>query len=448
MTRLNRRRFLELGTASAATALGGCLRGDSGDGRDPTFADWLPADDDPLLAASLDLTIAEKTSRIDPLLPLLLPPSDDAPSVLPDLSALDNVDDPLLRFPLQTGGQIVAVSSLALTAAGLDYAVDPANPTTDITQLLVADGAIVGTGDIDITRAADALTAGTPSAFGDLQFKPAGDIGEFDMYETTEAEGGVVALGDTAVVAAPTRERARTVVATHRGDHDRAVETDDTLGALYETAGSGDIAVGWRSQADVSEFFWRPPDLDPASSLLAAQSDVLASVTFAPNSDEVTAGLALQNADLDGDGRRRLEDTLGAAAVDASVSVTPETVSTTARYTENALDVDFTDQSARTTTANPPEGDDVPAVVAEAVPEDAFDFTYDADTDVVRVDFATKFDADEVTVRAVNADSSASTTTPDAVTYLSVFVNSSGDEVVVTVTVNGQTGVVARHDVP
>ncbi|WP_336037327.1 hypothetical protein [Halobacterium yunchengense] len=449
MTRLDRRRFLKLGTASAASALGGCLHGDGGDGRDPTFADWLPADDGPLLAASLDLAVAEKTSRIDPLLPLLLPSSDDnSPGVLPDLSALDDVDDPLLRFPLRTGGQVVAVSTLALAAAGLDYAVDPATPTTGVTQLFAVDGAIVGTGDLDVERADDALTSGTPGAFGDLQFERAGEIGDYAAYETTESNGDVVALGETAVVAASTRERARTVVATHRGDHDRAVETDDTLGALSETAGSGDVVVGWRDQADISEFFWQSPDLDPASELLAGQDDLLASVTFTPSSDEVTAEFALQNADLNEDGQRRLEDTLGAAAVDASVSVTSDAVSATARYTENALDIEFVDQSEPATTANPPEGDDVPEAVADAVPEDAFEFTYNADEGVVRVDFVAEFDVDEVTVRAVEADSSTSTETPDGVTFLSVVVDSGGDEVVVTVTVDGQTGVVARHDVP
>jgi hypothetical protein len=174
---------------------------------------------------------------------------------------------------------------------------------------------------------------------------------------------------------------------------------------------------------------------------------VLASVTFAPSSDEVTADFALTNADLDGDAQRRLQDTLGTAAADASVSVASDKVSASAKYTEDALDIEFVDQPAPTT-ASPPAGADVPDVVADAVPEDAFEFTYDADTGVVRVDFAGELDADEVTVSAVEANSSASTKTPDAVTFLSVFVDSSGDEVVVTVTVSGQTGVVARHDVP
>jgi hypothetical protein len=55
-------------------------------------------------------------------------------------------------------------------------------------------------------------------------------------------------------------------------------------------------------------------------------------------------------------------------------------------------------------------------------------------------------DADEVTVRAVEADSETSTTTPGAVSSLTVYVASGGDEVVVTATVEGVTGAVAREE--
>lgn len=73
---------------------------------------------------------------------------------------------------------------------------------------------------------------------------------------------------------------------------------------------------------------------------------------------------------------------------------------------------------------------------------------FEPDQSAARVQFVADPTADSVTVEAVQAGESASTSTPESVGYLQVGVDSGGDEVVVRATVDGESRVVHRERYP
>lgn len=447
MQHVDRRRFLEFGVAGAAAALGGCLS--SGRNESSTYTDWIPTTGDRLRTAYADLTISQASSDIDPLLPLALPSGDgaDPAEFTPDFSEVDDLTDPLLEIPLQTGSRVIVASSLSLAFAGLGYLVDPAEPTVGVTELFLVDSTIVGTGEIDAAKADEALRSGTPGPFGDLRFEVVDDGDEYTTYEPSGEETGTAAVSDSAVLVADTREQVRAVLDARRGDRGRAVEEDDDVAWLFDAAGTGDILVGWQGPVEFEDFSWGGGESALETGVVSAQNDVVASVALSPEAGDVTAGFALRDPDLDGETGDRLASRLGSSAQERSVTVEDDRVSATATYPDDVLDVELVEPGRTTQRTTVPDGDDLPPEVAAAVPEDAFEFSYDEDQGTVRVNFVAEFEADRVTVTAVESENEVSTSSVGAVNYLNVFVGSGGDEVVVTVTVDGETGAVAREEV-
>jgi len=445
MPSLDRRRFIELGTTATAAAFAGCW----GTSQSPTYTDWIPAAGESTLTAYLDLTVSRRTSKIDPVMPMFLPSSDDtSPSQFtPDLPAADEVDEPLLALPLRTGGALIAVSGLSLVVAGLGYLIDLEAPADGVTELFLANGTTIGTGEIDVARADDALRRGREGAFGDIAHEVVDEAGEFTIYEPTSDADAAVALSDAAVVVSDARSNVRTAIETWRGDRSRAVDDDETFEWVSNTAGSGDLLVGWVGPVELADYYWGSENPDPATDVVTQQASVLSSLTFAPESKEVRTDLALQSDDVPALSQSQLETQFELSGDRSSITIDGDRVSATTTFTEDDLDIDFV-QPTETPTPTPVQsGADVPEEVANAVPDGAFEFTYKEAQGTVRVDFVKEVTADEVTVRAVETESETSTETPAVVSYLTVYVASGGDEVVVTATVDGVTGEVAREDV-
>jgi hypothetical protein len=132
----------------------------------------------------------------------------------------------------------------------------------------------------------------------------------------------------------------------------------------------------------------------------------------------------------------------------SSITIDGIRLSVMTALTDDSVDIDFVQSTEPTPEPTAQIGRDLPEEGADAVPDDAFEFSYREDQGVVRVNFVKAVDADEVTVRAVEADSEASTTTPGVVSSLTVYVASSGGEVAVTATVDGVSGEVAREEIP
>jgi len=444
MRRLGRRQFVSLGLGATA-ALAGCTGRSGGD--DAARTDWLPASEGGSVLAAVDFTLSPESAEINPVLPLVLPSDGGDGDLVPDLSGLDGVEDPLLRIPLRTGGRVLAVGALSLAVAGLGEFFDPRRPNEAITELIVADGVTIGRGDVDPNAVDRALREASGGPFEGLQFETTGEDGEYTRYGPVEGSDASVAVGDSTVLIADDSDAVTAALAARRGDRDRAVSADDAFGDLFADAGSGDLLVGWAGPVDFGRFSLGDEGPSPETPLVAAADDAVASLTFAPGESELTADLAVRDAD-GGAPADRLRTHLGTASPDSSVAVDGDRVSATATYTEGDVDLDFVERTETATPTTAPGGDDLPPAVAEAVPDDAFSFTYDAEEESVRVAFEEQFEADRVTARTVESGWETSIDSPGVATYLTVYVDPEGDEVVVTVTVDGATGTVARHEVP
>lgn len=448
MTTLHRRRFLELGAAATAVALAGCPGFDDGG---PSYAEWIPATDGGLHVGYLDFSIATDAQGGEELLPLILPTdaTGGPREVLTEVTGLDDIDDPLLTWPLEVGGRLVAGATLGIAVSGLGYLVDPEQPDRGIEEVFMADTVAVGRGEIDLDKAEEKLRSGSEGMVGDVPFEETGSVGEFTLYEPTdETLDGVTAISESVVIVADTSDEVRRIVETSQGDRTREIEETETFEWLVETAGDGHVAGGWIGPVTLEDVYFGDPSTRPVDELLRPEDDVFASVTFDADSGEVTADLAVQRP-LDDGTTSQFESRFGSESEDHSITAEDERVTASGTYTEDVLDFEFT-QPDRTTTEAPDASDpvDPPEVVADAVPDGAFEFTYDAEQDRVKVGITEDLDVDKVAFEAVKAGYEASTTTPKGDMYMYVYVDPDGDTVVVTVTVDGTSGVVTRREFP
>ncbi|WP_143920350.1 hypothetical protein [Halorhabdus utahensis] len=446
---LHRRRFLELGAAATTVALGGCLG--FGDGP-PLYTEWIPVRDGGVRVGYLDFSIASEAENGDELLPLILPAEANSSSrqVLTEVSGFDDIDDPLLTWPLEVGGRLVAGAFLSVAVSGLGYLVDPERPDRGIEELFMADTVAVGRGEIDLSEATETLRSGAEGMVGGVPFEETGTVEDFTLYEPT-GDGeldGVTAISEQAVLVADTREEIRRVVETAGGDRTRAIEDGTTFEWLVEAAGDGHLAGGWVGPVDLETVYFGDPAERPVDELLRPDDDVLGSVTFDADDSEVTAELAARRP-LTDSAAEQFESRLGSASEDRSISIEDEQVTATGTYSEGVLDFELTSPDRTTTTRpDPSEPVDPPEAVAQAVPADAFEFDYEAEKDRVKVGITKDLNVEKVVFEAVVSGYEASTTTPQADMYMYLYVDPDGDTVAVTVTVDGTSGVVARREFP
>ncbi|MFD1588480.1 hypothetical protein ACFR9U_15985 [Halorientalis brevis] len=443
---LNRRRFIELGTTATAAALAGCWRTN----QTPSYTEWIPATAGSTLTGYIDLTVSAKTSKIDPVLPLILPSSDDTTSAqfTPNLSGLDEIDDPLLKLPLKTGGQVIATSALSLVVSGLGYLIDLQTPSEGVTELLIANQTTIGTGEIDVARADKSLRNGREGAFGEINHETVSETGEFTIYEPSTDVDAAVALSDSGVIVADTRSKVRTAIETWRGNRNRAVDDNDTYEWLSNTVGSGDLLVGWDGPVQLADYYWESEDPSLVTDIVTQQVDVFSSLTFAPESRKIRTDLALQSDDVERMSRAQLKAQFGMSKKQGSLSINGNRLSVTTTLSEDDLDVDVVQSAETTAEPTVQSSNNQPEKISEAIPDNAIEFSHRAEQDLVRVNFVKEFDADKVTIRALESGSETSTTTPRSVSYLTVYAASGGDEVVVTATIDGVSGEIAREDVP
>lgn len=433
----------------AATALlagAGCLS-TGGDDR-PAYTDWVPADDDGFAFAYAEFDITAETEDDDiRLLPFLLPaPSDDGnerPVELPD-GALGSREDPLLSFPVDTGGWVLAGAHFAFWGAGLRSLVERGQSET-VEQLLAVGDVAVGTGEFDTDALDRRLRSDSGSEFGSA-YERVEDTGAFRFYERTETEASLdnvdaVALGEDRVVIGPDRDAVERVLETTRGERSRAVDSSDAFDWLVETAGDGNSAVGWHGPLEIGSLFGETGG-ELARELFTTADDVLASVTLDPETGEVTVDVAVHSDSLPADRRDTLESTFGGDDRETSVSA-DGTFSVSGQFDEipfQPLGSDWTDDL--------PSGDDLPTKITQAVPEGAVEIVESPNReDVYRVELG-DVRADEVVARAIEADREATVDSPASTNWVTVDPDPDGDEIRVVVTVDDVSGVVATRTVP
>ncbi|GAB3687280.1 hypothetical protein GCM10028857_20210 [Salinarchaeum chitinilyticum] len=445
MTRLDRRGVLRLGAALTAAGVAGCFA-DTGDDRSDHY-EWAPADESTIVTAHVDLGIPESASKANELLPVILPSRDDAETAeyAPRISGLDEVDDPLLTVPIALGGRMLA-ATIGFYAAGLGYLVDPDGSQGGATDLYYVNGVVGVAGDLDVDRAVENLRSGTEGPVFQNAFERTGDRGGFELFESTsDGDGAVVAVDGSAAFMANDRRELVPVVDAASGASARAIEERDRFEWLAETAGEGHLSVGWIGAPDLEQFFWGNAEEQLSTEFAASRSSLFASVSFEPDGAQTTARLATEA--VGDDARKRLESRLGTASDDHEFSVDGDRVSVVGTYASDVLDVEYTrrgDGGDDGQQIDPDE--DPPPVVEETVPDDAFRFDYHESENRVDVHVEKSFAADELTVRAVESEWSSSVSPVEGVNYLTVYVDPEGDQVVVTVTVGDESGVVAARE--
>lgn len=448
MSRIDRREFLTLGAAAAAVAVGGCLESDGN--ASPPLARWTPAGDGPVWSGYLDVAVARESEEADDLLPVILPSSgeDEDPEFVPSVSGIDAIDDPLLTWPLEVGGQLIGAGALAMSLAGLGPLLDPATSTRGFDELLFVSEVGVATGEFDVEGVDERLRDGDPEVPLEIVHERTGEYGDFTLYEPVDDDSdGVIAVGEAGVLIADTAAKIRTVVDTARGDADRAVDAIEAYEWLVETAGSGHLAAGWAGPVDLEGIYFGDPADRPVPDRITRRDDAMASVRFSPDSGDVTADVALGVADEAGSARSRLASEFGSASEDVSVSGDDHRASVTATYGGDALDVEFRERGQGDDGPDIPAGDPPPAV-REAVPRDALAFSHDPDQSLVQVEIVEPIAADHLRVVAIEGEGEFSTSTPEGFAFMNVQVDPDGDEVAVVATVDGTEGTVARWEVP
>ncbi|WP_248516744.1 hypothetical protein [Salinarchaeum laminariae] len=448
MTSFDRRSFLRLGAALSAAGVAGCLEGEE-DREDAPFQKWVPAESETIVAAHVDLGVAEGSADETEILPLILPSGGDGEPVeyAPQIEGLTEIDDPLLTVPLALGGRIMA-ATIGFYAAGLGYLVDPEQSVDGPSDLFYVNGVVGVTGDLDIDRATEQLRSGTDGAVFQDTFERTGEHGGFELFEpVSDRNESVVAIESAGALMATTRAELLPVIDVVSGDAARAVETRDRFEWLVDTVGDGHFSVGWVDDPDLERFIWGNADEQLPIEFVTAHDAMFTSLTFDMDDGTNTARLAAQGISTDA-ARDRIEARLGAASDDLDVSFEDDRVSATGTYGSDALDVEFSKRGdGDDGEAVDPEVDP-PQAVSDAVPADAFRFEHVPSENLVEVHVETSFEADELTVRTTESGSARSVSPVESVRYLTVYLDPDGDQVVVSVTVGDESGVVAVREFP
>jgi hypothetical protein len=288
--------------------------------------------------ASLDYTLSAESSRINPVLPLILPgdgqTADDTGLETP-LSNVDEIRDPLLRFPFQTGGSIIGAGALSLALIGLGKLADPARSTEDVTELVISNQATIGKGDLDTDHVDELLKTGPERT----QFDVVGERDEFTLYGSGPEIDAFVAVSETSVVVADSRKQVTAVLDARYGDRTHIGAGDNTFASLLNTTNSGHVQVGWEPPIDLDQHTIVADDDASPSSVISTDDSVVSSVSFHPGDNEVTADLTLDAADRVAP--TPVENQLGAASSERSLSIENYRVAASATYPASRLALEF-----------------------------------------------------------------------------------------------------------
>lgn len=438
---VGRRDLLRSVAAAALLAGGGCLSS-SGDST-ARFADLAPADEDGLVFANLTVELTEETGDSTGLAPVLLPiqsGGNEQPVELPDQQLAER-GEPLLSFPFRLGGQLLAGASLRFYTVGLRQLVTR-GPGNTVDGLFTVDRTVVGTGEFDPDALGEGL--GTQTAVDYLPVDGSAEgIQFYERADDAVPAASVIGVSEERVVIGPDRERLRRILEVARGERGRAVEELDGFEWLTETAGNGTLVAGWHGPVDLTGLL--AGDEGSAVDELFTQADnVLVGATLNPDAGELTVDLAIQSDSLSADRRERIESTFGVANGDSSVSPDGRRLSISRTFG----DVPFEPLSADPTD-DLPSGDDLPAKVAEAVPDGAIEISKAPDEEgAYNLRPLTEIPVDELRVRAIGSGWETTITGSGLPERLTVYPNPDGDEIRIIATVDDVSGVVAAVEIP
>lgn len=442
--RVGRREFLgtlvALGAASA-----GCLSTDTDSGS--RYTDWVPAAEDGLAFAYLEYSVTEDTGDDAGLVPFLLPAGTgggEQPVELPD-DALGDRESTLLSVISGVGGRILLGATLAFSRSGLGALVERGRSET-VDEMFIAEGIIMGTGKFETDTLDRRLRSDDGPGFVSA-YELVDETDRFRFYERSGDTGtsapATAAISEDRVLFGPDRDGIERVFETTQGERPRAADALDGFEWLAETVGDGNLVAGWHGPVNLDEMLGESGG-QPARDLFVPEDDVFVAMTLNPEADELTMDLAVHSDSLPADRRETFESTFGAGDRETS---TPSD----GRFSvSGALDVPF-QPVGEDWTDDLPSGDDLPAEIREAVPEDAVEITEAPNEEragVYRVELADELGVDELTIRAIESEWETTIDMPTGINWLNAQVNPDGDEIRVVVTVDGVSGIIATKEIP
>lgn len=443
---LSRRRFLVSLGATAAVAGAGCL--ESGDDTSE-YTDWVPADDG-VTFGMVDLDVAAQTEGDSPgLLPFLFPAPQDGdggeqPVELPGTD-LRNREDPLLATPFEISGAVLAGGFFGLWSTGLSYLTER-EESAAADRILSVDGVGVATGTFDTERADERLRASPDTPFGGSAYEQVDETDQFTHYEVVDSDDGVprVAVSRGRILFAESRAAIERIVETGDGDRTRAVDAFDRFARFVETVGDAQFVAGWHSILDEAILLGDTDDWGIRELLAFEETDFVTSVSLNPDESSLTTDIVTRRDALSAESTEQLREQLGGQSQAYSVTAEDGQLSMSGTYDEisfTPLGQDWTDDL--------PSGEDLPAEITEAVPDSAIEFSDATDRpETLRVTLTRDLAVDELTARAINADSEVRLQDPGRGDSFTISPDADGDEVRIVVTVDDVSGVVASTEYP
>ncbi|GAB6878783.1 hypothetical protein JCM17823_10570 [Halorubrum gandharaense] len=274
----------------------------------PEYAEWIPASDDTLVFAYVDLNIESANG------------GDETP-----FSLRDSVNDPLVTFPFDIGGGTVGLYSFSLVGADLYAILDPEVETqSTATEVLVIDETVVLLGTFDSDELDERLTKDTDQFAA--TYDQVSDIDEYTRYKPTDVPDGLedapmVATSESAIIVAPDADQLERAVATEQGDHPPIAEENEDVAWLLKQAGAGDTVFGAIGPVSEHEFTFTDVAAEEPPFEPEPDEDVIASVDIDLSEDTVSSRFGLLADTISEKTEATVESSFGTAATDTTLDI-------------------------------------------------------------------------------------------------------------------------------
>lgn len=361
--KLHRRRVLHLGGTAAIVAVAGCIGDDTADDADgtaddadgtaddgdgtaddaddpslltpgevPAYAETVPAVDDEVFVLYLDIAALEELD--DEL-------EDDEPSDVDD--EFEDIEDPVLLLPFTSLIGVVFLVGFAFMGTGLERVLDDEGQdqlATTITELYLANDAIVLGGAIDTDEIGDILTDVPEGNVFAVEFEAVDEAGGFVIYEPADEtqQEQVLAVGDDHILLGDARAQLDPFVETVAGERNSAVEEYEPFEWLLSVA-SGHVTFGGYSPDGFEESEDFDEDDDELEEFLDA-TGLASSLTFGDRTMDATLAVTFDDLtdEIRTDIEALIEEETGTLAEEYSLEVHGDRIIVSATYDEDELD--------------------------------------------------------------------------------------------------------------
>ena len=320
----------------------------------PDYTRWIPGDGEESIVYA-DLTVPrEYEEQFSTLFG-----EDSLVSEAEDEGGDGEPTDPMIE-PVGGFAAILLIAGFTVDQTGLSGLLDdgmngetdagPAFETT-IDEVLITNGALVMSGDIDTAEVDNALTAAVTDEDDEMlqtiEYEADGSIGEYDRYRPLEGSLNSIAVGDDAIVMETEADVSalEPVIGAKTGDRDRATETNDDFEWLLSSIEHGHIAVGGYDESfeddtdtgdDLDEGTEDNDTPEDALSELEGPGGFASSMTMTDDGG-ATGAMALVAATIDDAEADELEASIGMSATTADVDMGIDWLTATATWEEAAL---------------------------------------------------------------------------------------------------------------